>query len=88
MSVGLVSVKAENKNPGMAKAKGAMAPTGAPNVAIVNAVIGKPVIMPANIRLRVSIGKSRTMLIVLDKKSLSSYAVTFGAGVKGTTCKC
>ena len=49
-----------------------MAPTGAPNVAMVNAVIGKPVIIPANMRLRVSIGKSRTMLIVLDKKSLSS----------------
>ena len=58
LAPGSVSVKAAKRNPGMAKAIGAMAKVGAPMVARVRAAMGTPMINPDNILLRSSMGKS------------------------------
>lgn len=86
--LGIVSVKAENKNPGMSVAKGAMAKVGAPIVAMAKAVIGTPKTMPASIRRLVSMGNSLTMLMVLVIMSLlSTSVVALSGGLLYTWCR-
>ena len=59
----------------MAKAMGAMARVGTPIVAIVKAVMGTPMVNPANILLLVSMGSSLAIFSALVRKSLLSTPV-------------
>ena len=72
IAAGSVSIKAENKNPGMTVARGAIAMDGTPTAAIVAAAMGTVNTMPASIRRLVSMGSSLIMLTALVMKSLLS----------------
>ena len=65
-------MKAENKNPGMTVARGAIAMDGTPTAAMVAAAMGTVKTIPANILRLVSIGSSLIMLTALVMKSLLS----------------
>ena len=73
-------MKAENRNPGMTVASGAINIDGTPTAAIVAAAIGTVKTMPASIRRRVSIGNSCIKFINRVMASRLSTSVTFKAG--------
>ena len=71
-TLGSVSVKAENRKPGMTVARGAMNIEGTPTAAIVAAAMGTVKTIPASIRRLVSIGSSLIIFTALVIMSLSS----------------
>ena len=81
-AAGSVSIKAENKNPGMTVANGAISIDGTPTAAIVAAAIGTEKTIPDNILRLVSIGSSLIMFTAFVMKSLlSTYVSLSGGGV-------